>query len=78
ARIELSNGNGAEGFAAKVRAWLAWLGVKVDRLTNQRPYRQGITVVQYRDGYEAQGRELARSLPLPAELEVRDDLDPHA
>ncbi|MCV5951464.1 LytR C-terminal domain-containing protein, partial [Escherichia coli] len=53
ARIELSNGNGAEGFAAKVRAWLAWLGVKVDRLTNQRPYRQGITVVQYRDGYEA-------------------------
>lgn len=78
ARIELSNGNGAEGFAAKVRAWLAWLGVKVDRLTNQRPYRQGITVVQYRDGYEAQARELARSLPLPAELEVRDDLDPRA
>lgn len=75
ARIELSNGNGAEGFAAKVRAWL---GVKVDRLTNQRPYRQGITVVQYRDGYEAQARQLARSLPLPAELEVRDDLDPRA
>jgi hypothetical protein len=78
ARIELSNGNGVAAFAARVRGWLGWLGVKVDRLTNQRPYRQATTLVQYREGYEAQARELARQLPLAAQLEARGDLDPRA
>lgn len=78
ARIELSNGNGVGGFASRVRGWLAWLGVKVDRLTNHRPYREANTLVQYREGYEAQARELARQLPLPALVEARNDLDPRA
>ena len=78
ARIELSNGNGARGFASRVRGWLAWLGVKVDRLTNHRPYREAHTLVQYREGYETQARELARQLPLPALVEARNDLDPRA
>jgi hypothetical protein len=49
-RIEISNGNGVTGMARSVGDQLKRAGFNVVRLTNQLPFRQPITEIQYRDG----------------------------
>ena len=73
-RLEISNGNGVPGMAARLGRWLATHeGMRADRLTNQRPFVQLDTVVQYREGYaEAAGR-IARSLPVTARAATEPD-----
>ena len=67
ARLEVSNGNGVTGMAARVGHWLASQGVKpAVRLTNQRPFQQGETLIQYRKGHEEAARQVARLLPAEA------------
>ena len=65
-RLEVSNGNGITGMAARVGHWLAQQGVRTDRLTNQKPFVQRWTVIQYRDGHEQEAQRIARSLPAHA------------
>ena len=65
-RLEVSNGNGVTGMAARVGRWLATQGLQTDRLTNQQPFVQQQTVVQYRAGYEETAVRVARSLPANA------------
>ena len=67
-RLELSNGNGVRGAAARLQQWLARQGVRANRLTNQRPYVQQQTVIQYRSGQEEAARRVASSLPVAVEL----------
>jgi Flp pilus assembly protein TadD len=61
--LEIANGNGVTGMARKVRKELAVLDVPKARLTNQKPFRQTRTLVQYREGYKAQAELLSASLP---------------
>jgi hypothetical protein len=62
-RLEIANGNGTPGAAAHLRRWLAGQGLATQRLSNRKPYVQPTTVIEYRDGHEAQARRLANLLP---------------
>jgi tetratricopeptide (TPR) repeat protein len=52
-RLEVSNGNGVTGLAGRVATRLNHVGVQTALLTNQRPFDQATTEIQYRDGYRA-------------------------
>jgi tetratricopeptide (TPR) repeat protein len=67
-RLELSNGNGVRGAAARLQQWLSSQGVHANRLTNQRPYVQQQTVIQYRSGQEEAARRVESSLPVAVQL----------
>lgn len=68
-RVEISNGNGVSGMAARVGRWLAAQGVTPDRVTNQRRFVQRVTVVQYRLGFEDSAQRVARLLPESTRVE---------
>lgn len=61
-RLEVSNGNAITGMARRVGERLKHSGVNVVRLTNQIPYRQLVTEIQYRDGFANEADKLASSL----------------
>ena len=61
-RLEISNGNGVTGMAKRVSQLLGRQGIPVHRLTNQQPYRQIMTEIQYRDGFEQEAEKLRESL----------------
>ena len=65
-RLEVSNGNGVAGMAARVGRLLTTQGVPIARLTNARPFVQQATVIQYRDGHEEAALRVARNLPVLA------------
>ena len=69
-RLEISNGNGVAGMAARVGRWLATQGLQADRLTNQQPFAQQQTVIQYRNGHAEAALRVARSLPANAKAEL--------
>ena len=69
--LEVSNGNGVPGMAARVGHWLERQGVTTDRLSNRQPFTQRLTVVQYRSGHEQAARHVAESLPANAQAEPR-------
>jgi hypothetical protein len=74
-RLELSNGNGVTGMAARLRSWLSTQGVKTSRLTNDLPYNQPQTVIQYRHGHEQAAMQIAQALPAAtAQTSERSDL----
>jgi tetratricopeptide (TPR) repeat protein len=79
-RLEVSNGNGMNGMAAHVGQWLAARGMPTPHLTNQQPYVQRQTVVQFRAGHEDAARRLASLLPANAQTasqaspELRSDV----
>lgn len=68
-RLEVSNGNGVPGMAARVEHWLAAQGMHTDRLSNQPRFAQQQTVIQYRNGHEGAALRIARSLPANARAE---------
>lgn len=68
-QLEISNGNGVAGMAARVGRWLATQGLQANRLSNQQPYAQQHTVIQYRDGHADAALRVARSLPAYAKAE---------
>lgn len=74
ARIEVANGNGATGMARRVRELLLLSGIPVDRLSNDKPYRQQLTTIQYGPGYASQAAELQSALQGKAALEASDRL----
>ena len=69
-QLELSNGNGIRGAAARLKQWLTAEGLQVDRLTNRRPYDQQQTVIQYRDGQQDAALQVARTLRMTAQLDA--------
>lgn len=73
-RIEVSNGNGVTGMAKKVGKLLQGGGYPAARLTNQKPFQVQLTQIQYRDGYQAQARQLQSSLPGQPALILSHDM----
>jgi tetratricopeptide (TPR) repeat protein len=69
--LEVSNGNGVPGMAARVGHWLELQGMPTHRLSNQQSFTQRLTVVQYRSGHEQAARHVAESLPANAKAEPR-------
>lgn len=61
-KVEVSNGNGVLGLARRTAGELASGTIRVTRVTNQRPFDQAITEIQYRDGYVAEAAALAEKL----------------
>lgn len=64
ARYEVSNGNGITGMAKRVNRGLLAQGYPSARLTNSKPFRHPVTVVEYRPGYAGVAARLSASLPL--------------
>nr|NMF99996.1 tetratricopeptide repeat protein [Aromatoleum toluolicum] len=63
ARYEIANGHGGEGLARRLAGLLGQQGFARPRLTNQAPYNQASSVIQYRDGYRASAEAFASQLP---------------
>ncbi len=79
-RVEVANGDGTPGLARRVGTMLGQHGFPVARLSNERPYGQRSTRIQYRPGYGEQAEALRKLIegrvdlaPLPA-LAARADL----
>ena len=58
-RLEVVNGNGVNGAAARVGEWLERNGAPKARLRNQRPYAQATTVIYFKRGFEPQAQRLS-------------------
>jgi tetratricopeptide (TPR) repeat protein len=71
ARLEVSNGNGVTGMAKRFRSLLGQMGIPVDRLSNDKPYRQVVTTIQYSPGFESQAASLRKALQGKAQLASR-------
>lgn len=69
-RLEVSNGNGVAGMAARVGRWLTAQGTPVDRLSNQPRFAQQRTTIQYGHGHEEAALHIARSLPANARADT--------
>lgn len=61
-RVEIANGNGITGMAKRIRSVLGRYGIAVSRLTNDRPFKQQDTKIQYRAGYEQAAESLKLAL----------------
>lgn len=61
-RLEVSNGNGVTGMAKQMSQILNRKGIPVHRLTNQEPYGQTNTQIEYREGFELEAMKLKESL----------------
>jgi tetratricopeptide (TPR) repeat protein len=73
-KLEVSNGNGVLGLAKRTARELASAAVRIARLTNQRPFEQARTEIQYRDGYAAEAAELAGQLEHGAQVVPNNQL----
>ncbi|HLZ66526.1 MAG TPA: tetratricopeptide repeat protein [Aliidongia sp.] len=69
-QIELSNGVGRRGMAARMRAFLEAHGVVVAKIDDARPFNRVTTVVTYQQGWADEATALARLLPHPASIEL--------
>lgn len=77
--LEVSNGNGITGMARRVAARLESTGVKTVRLTNQPPFQQASTEIQYREGYLAEAKRISAAFQVPMSVvkhdALRNDID---
>lgn len=71
ARLEIANGNGVTGMARRFRSLLGQMGIPVDRLSNDKPYKQVTTTIQYSPGFEKQAASLQKALQGKAQLAGR-------
>lgn len=60
--FEVSNGNGIKKLAARFNSVLSAKGLPQASLTDQKPYNQAHTVIQYRKGYLFEAARLGRHL----------------
>lgn len=73
-KIEVANGNGVNGMARKVSAFLRNAGFAAARLTNQKPFNVSKSEVQYRTGYRDEAEKLKAIIDGESKLIERDDL----
>jgi Tfp pilus assembly protein PilF len=72
ARLEISNGTGRRGMAARMRNHLTRSGAPADRLTNADHFAYTASAIFYRPGFEDSAAALGRPLPVQVDL-IRDD-----
>ncbi len=74
ARIEVSNGNGIRGMAARFSKQLARSDYKVVRISNAQRFDYQQTRIYFRTGYLEQALELSRSLPVRTAVMLNNDV----
>ncbi|MGK5064236.1 LytR C-terminal domain-containing protein [Janthinobacterium sp. LB3P112] len=72
-RLEVINGNGTTGMAARMRGMLGGMGISVLRLGNQRPYAVQASSIVYRPGHAQAAATLALALGGMPQLQAADD-----
>ncbi|TNC75497.1 tetratricopeptide repeat protein [Janthinobacterium lividum] len=72
-RLEVINGNGETGMAARMRGMLGGMGISVLRLGNQRPYGVQASSIVYRSGHAQAAAALALALGGMPQLQAADD-----
>lgn len=72
-KVEVSNGNGVSGQAARVRARLMELDMPVYKITNAPHYNYKLTQILYRDGSRERAVAISKMLPTPSELMLFKD-----
>jgi tetratricopeptide (TPR) repeat protein len=75
AAIEISNGNGVNGMAARVGGYLKEKGLRVVRLTNADNFKHKETRVFFQKGYDQMADHVAGELPAIQNKEERKKLD---
>lgn len=74
--VEVSNGNGIVGMAAQMARYFSGKGIREARLTNQKPFVEHRTHIEYRPGSEAEAARINRLLPRVAPLFASRSLRP--
>lgn len=74
--VEVSNGNGVRGMAAMVARYFSGKGVQQARLTNQKPFVERHTRIEYRPGSAAQAARINGLLPKAAPQVASNNLRP--
>ncbi|WP_071322432.1 LytR C-terminal domain-containing protein [Janthinobacterium sp. 1_2014MBL_MicDiv] len=72
-RLEVINGHGETGLAARMRGMLGGMGIGVLRLGNQRPYGVQASSIVYRPGHAEAAATLARALGGMPQLQAASD-----
>ena len=72
-RLEVINGNGETGMAARMRGMLGGMGISVLRLGNQRPYGVQASSIVYRPGHAQAAASLAQTLGGMPQIQAADD-----
>ncbi|MGK5045163.1 tetratricopeptide repeat protein [Janthinobacterium sp. GB4P2] len=72
-RLEVINGNGETGMAARMRGMLGGMGISVLRLGNQRPYDVQASSIVYRPGHAQAAATLALALGGMPQLQAAAD-----
>jgi tetratricopeptide (TPR) repeat protein len=67
-RLEVANGEGTPGLARRLGALFGQHGFPVARLTNERPFGQKITRIQYLPAYAKQAEALRKLIDGPVQL----------
>jgi hypothetical protein len=62
--VELANGNGRRHMAARLKAYLAQLGLAAARLSNADHFAYAATTITYRPGHRGLAEALSASLPV--------------
>lgn len=75
-KLEVANGSGVAGLARRTASALQTRGYAITRLTNQIPYTQVTTEIQYRRGEESYAKDLNALLSQPAKLVESGQLSP--
>lgn len=70
--IEVLNGNGVNGMAARTRAFLETKGMRVNRIANAAHFNHARTVIYYRPDHHSMALVLADMLPEESELRSAD------
>jgi hypothetical protein len=68
--IEVSNGTGRAGMAARMREFLASNSVDILRLSNAESYTKRHSTLFYRDGWKARAVQVAQVLPTKVRLQL--------
>jgi len=75
-RLEVTNGSGVTGLAKRTSSSLQKKGYAIARLTNQVPYTQKVTEIQYRSGEQEQANRLNALLSQRVKLVESHQLSP--
>lgn len=67
-RLEVANGNGIRGMAARTAGLLRQFGLPSARLTNDRPFRHTQTEIQYVAGRQDSAQQVSKLLPVTSQL----------
>ncbi len=73
ARYEITNGHGGAGLARRLAVLLGKQGLARPRLTNDRPFNQPASYIEYRDGYAEAAASFAALLPFRPQLQAAPD-----